>query len=547
MDTPSENSNAENFNKLDLSALQGFQFGTQWSSAGAPGAKDASGRAKEDRGDGTSNPRRDRRPARRPQGGDGPQQASGFNDAGQRRDPRDHRDNRERGPRGEGGMRRGPGPGGRFERNEGERQPPVQFGYLSPHFEVTFYPDDVGFAALIKAMKSSGRTYELFQIANLLLEKNDRFVAVIKRTRAESAEGAAPVEGSAGQERSAPLFVAVPDSIVFETEDAAVRHVLSKHLAAFFDTEEVEVDAPKGNFVFVHKCPFSGELIGPPNYHRYNQLLQQIHGEKAADMPLEVYRNRLETVREPEAVAAWAEKMRKSVRYVGKQEIEGVRPQFSSREEASIFLTTRMRDKVVREAGQARVPGKAFDSLIPGEIRRAIEGALQRQRRFPLDTANALRGRLRREGLFLFKLPGKTITFVSAIKPRARRVGQVFSASIDPILTIIDNKPFIKLAEFEIRILGLDTPPAPAEAGGPPEFTAEQKEQLVKALRDLRWLVHEGYVVEFADGRLYALPAASSEAKAQLAVEEVGGGRRGEDPAISEELPPEASPSEEAP
>ncbi|MEJ1971544.1 MAG: hypothetical protein WDM96_03240 [Lacunisphaera sp.] len=59
--------------------------------------------------------------------------------------------------------------------------------------------------------------------------------------------------------------------------------------------------------------------------------------------------------------------------------------------------------RVVRTVETVRFHGKNIEKLPPGEIRRALEGHVERQRRFPLDTANALRGRLRREGFTIFK------------------------------------------------------------------------------------------------------------------------------------------------
>jgi len=46
----------------------------------------------------------------------------------------------------------------------------------------------------------------------------------------------------------------------------------------------------------------------------------------------------------------------------------------------------------VKTMDSVRFSGKLVEALPQGEIRRAIEGQIERQRRFPLDTANALRG-----------------------------------------------------------------------------------------------------------------------------------------------------------
>jgi hypothetical protein len=71
---------------------------------------------------------------------------------------------------------------------------------------------------------------------------------------------------------------------------------------------------------------------------------------------------------------------------------------------------------VVRLVDGARLQGKVAETLPPGEVRRASEGTLERQRRFPLDTANALRGRLRREGFSIYKKGSKGASYVCAVR-----------------------------------------------------------------------------------------------------------------------------------
>ena len=68
----------------------------------------------------------------------------------------------------------------------------------------------------------------------------------------------------------------------------------------------------------INKCGVTGELLGPPNYHRYNQMVQQHYAAKVTRMPFEAFRSRIETVRDPEVVNQWLEKMKKVTRYTSK-------------------------------------------------------------------------------------------------------------------------------------------------------------------------------------------------------------------------------------
>ncbi len=603
-ETPSPKTPDQGLNKLDLSQLQGFSFGTSWSQdKGSPGG--ARQERREDRprregGGDAPGPRRDRREFRRPAGGGEGEAPRGDAPPREGRGP-DRRDDRG-GPRGggagggerprfEGGRRDERGPrreggyqgGGRGDFRGPPREPVGP--YVSPFFTVTFYPEDASFKVLADAIRKSCRTFELFYIAKSVVEKNDRFVAVVQRIPA--AGGGRSGGGEAGEAQAptpsvkpAPFFISVPDGLPFETEDAAISHVLEKHLGQFFETAEVEVDPPKGNFQVVNRCTITGTLLAPPNYHRYNQILAQHHAANIR-MPLEAYKAKIETVRDPEVVAQWLEKMKKATRYTwkaapakggAKAEAEApapapaegetaaadsseapasevaaaapdaaapAGPSFDSLEEARQHLLTTARERVVRSVEQLRFPGRLLESLpAASEIRRAVEGALAAQRRFPLDTANALRGRLRREHFTIFKKGSKGISYVCAVKRRFRVPGQSFSESLSALIAFIETNPMVKESELPQRLLQLAPRPAPAEGQTPEPVSAEDQEKLNRLKGDLRYLVKEGYVTEFVDGSLFCPPPMVEARKREIEASEV-------DPENFPEAPQPAAPAAE--
>lgn len=596
-DTPAKENPPKDFNKLDLSQLQGFSFGTSWAQdkTGASDRRDQGDRPPRDNRDGGDrrDAPRDRRAFRKPAGPmtgaepARPSEGAGApsdrrNYAGDRRQPGDRREGSNYSP---DSRRDGPGGGGRY----GGRNEPIERGpYESPYFSATFYPEDTSFNALAKTIRSSCRTIELFEIARTVIDKLDRFVVVL--TRRPAAADAKP----------APISIAVPDGLPFETDDAAIAHVLSQHLDKFFDKSDVEIEPPKGNFLVINKCTITGELLGPPNYHRYNQLVQQHFAAKIRGMSLEAYRNRIETVRDPEVVAKWLEKMKKTTRYTWKVQAKAAKPasgaaapapatenapaapaaeaaapapeasapvepaadkpadavpataetvpaaapetpaapaaqSFDNFEDARTFLLTQARDKVVRQSDSARFHGKIAESLPDGEIRRAVEGALERQRRFPLDTANALRGRLRREHFTIFKKGSKGVSYVCAVKRKFRVPGQTFSDSIGALISYIEANPMIRASELATKFLGIKLPAKPAADAAPasaestatapaaasePVLTIEERTKLSRMQGDLRWLVTEGYVTEFIDGRVFASPPIAESRKKDAEAEE---------------------------
>ncbi|HVU15320.1 MAG TPA: hypothetical protein VHD32_00230 [Candidatus Didemnitutus sp.] len=613
---PATDGNEQGLNKIDLTQLQDFTFGTQWTEIKqAPSSRrdrdSDRGERRDDRGP-AGEPRRDRRSFRKP----APGPAAPGSPEGGTQEPR--APYRERGPGQEqrpfregfrGGPRRdfrgGDGPrGGGDWRERGEGQSFERGPYISPYFTITCYPEDVGFAAMVKAIRASCRTFQLFEITKAVLEKNERFVVVIQR----KVEGAPARDGNAeakpAETRSAkpsPIFMSVPDHLPFENEEAAIAHVLKNHLGQFFDVADVEIDPPKGNFPIINKCGATGELLGPPNYHKYQQILQQHHATRLGRMPFEKFRDSITSVREPEVVQQWLDKMKKATRYTWKTQAakpaseshppiatetpaapaaeqpaapvaeqpptEPAAPapapaaepapapaalSFDSLEEARAHLLSQAREKVVRAVESVRFHGKLVEKLPPGEVRRAIDGHVERQRRFPLDTANALRGRLRREGFTIFKKGSRGVSYVCAVKRRFRVPGQVFSESITSLIDFLEKNPMMPVKDLPLKFLAIDVASAlaahPAPEGTPASqapFAAlppEQSERLRKMNNDLRWLVMEGYVTEFSDSKLFAPPAVAPQVarKAEESGEE-------HDPVDFPEAPPAAATEAPAP
>ncbi|MEI6862023.1 MAG: hypothetical protein WCL04_07200 [Verrucomicrobiota bacterium] len=570
---PTENPPAD-FNKIDLTQLQSFSFGTQWAQDKAVpgGTRPPREGRREDRpfrpreGGGMGEPRRDRREFRRPAGaGEGAAAPGGpaaapRHDGGSRPPRGEEPRGNFRGPRREDDDRRGGGFREDGPRRFGNRGPMLERGpYLSPFFNVTFYPEDTSFATLVKTIRTSLRTFELFEVARAVVGKSDRCIALIERAPAGGPEAPA---SDAPPAKPAPLAISVQDALPFENEEAAIAHVMATHLATFFDTTEIEVEPPKGNFQVVNKCGITGELLAPPNYHRYGPIMRQHHATRLR-MPFEAFAAKIETVRDPEAVNQWLEKMKKTVRYTWKLAGESeTPPSFATLEEARQHLLASAREKVVRLADNWRVPGKNLALLPAGEIRRAAEGALERQRHFPLDTANALRGRLRREGLSIFKKGSKGITYVCAVRRKLRTSDQVFAENLGALIAFIEAHPMVRRSVLPEKFLGFklpvaaqpaaetpkpqttspaavvaegtapadgDTPAAAATATTVPPaapetasgsatpfaatLTPEKRERLTKLHSDLRWLLSEGYVMEFMDGRLFIPPPVAAARK----------------------------------
>jgi hypothetical protein len=505
---------------LDLNTLSGLDFGPSW--AGEK-AKRPSFKQYETRGD---------------SGGKGRRSGGGSS--------RDRR-SQSTGAR-PGGTRSSGGEGRRREGRRDDRRAggrPDARAMFEPTVKVDIYPQDEAFDALVKRLRSTVRTYQLFEIAHLLLEKPERYVVVVEN------------KAKAG-EKPAPLYFSVPGHLPFETEEAAINHVLSKHLDLFFDIEAIEVDPPKGNFQMVNRCGITGELLGPPNYHRYQEFLQRHHATKLSGMPLDRFMAKIETVKEQESIDAWVESMKQGARYTLKGRQEGEPESFESLEAVRFFLLQHRKDQIVSSGDTIRFAGRDIERLPKGNIRRSVETYIEQQLHFPLDSANNIRGRLRRHKFAVYKKGSKGVSYVCAVKRKFRDSQTVFTPSIQGLIEFIEKHPNTPASKLPKLYIDIDTekqqpaklemteaevaaaaaaqaekasevasdanaaaPEAPVadaaastEATPKVELTADEQTRLSQLMLDLRWLIVEGYVTEYGDGRLFAAPP-MPEAKAK--------------------------------
>ena len=507
---------------LDLSQLQSLNIGPAWATSNSPRPPSTAAHAHRPERSGLDH-ERNRHPDRRPQ-----RHRDDDAQAPLRPFPRPHAPARASAPH----------PAAHFP----QRQPRPR-----PVAEITFAPEEKPFAVLAKAIKASMRTYELFEIAHLILEKNDRFTVTCRPHDAE-------------RNPDAHLYQSLPDQLPFLSENDAIAHVLQRHLDTFFDCQTITVEPPKGNHTLLSRCGITGTPLAPPNYHGYQQILREHHATHLPHLSYERFTSRIETTRDPEQINAWLQRMTQVTRYTPKHPKEDAPGHFDSLESARHYLLTHHKDQIVRPSTSVRFPGRQIENLPNGPLRTTIENELQHQRTFPLDTATALRPRLRRQGFAIYKRGTKGHTYVTAI-PRQYRTPQTnFADSIQRALDYIEKHPNIKITDLPEKFLGLGIPPAPppspvaettapASAETPPsenqsaDATNENKNEdtthpdtttasaapetqpapqppppttapandlknplVLELMQTLRWLVSEGYVTEYSDGRLYAHP-----------------------------------------
>lgn len=465
--------------------------------------------------------RSDRRPDRR---GPRPPRREGF---GPRRD-----DGRPRGERrpGQGGGeagrerfgdRRGPRPEQRDDRRE-RREPPAPL----PEVNVSLVPDAKGVESLARQIRMTGRAYPLFDIAQMILQKPERHAVTFSVKK--DAEGK-PIQ---------PLFLCALDDSLWLSEDEAVAHVLRKHFETFYQTEKTPTDPPKGKYTFVAQCGMSGIILGPPNHHDYQNQLRKLHAERFSRMPFEVFKSRVRIVREEEVVKKWVEDQSFRTEYITLNMPEAQR--LDSMEAVEKHFRETHKENIIKQVESHTISGVAARSLRAQELARATRSVTEDQRRFPLQIATVLSQQFAGHGLQFFKV-NKTVTHVCIARPHYLDLAAApVSEGVKKIVEFINAHP---RCTRKVLVEALAPTPAPSATPAPATGTeaaaatpavdeSQPTPEQTTVITDLHWLIHQGHVIEFANGVLETAkkpapkpprpepkPAAATQAAATPAVE----------------------------
>jgi hypothetical protein len=410
-------------------------------------------------------------------------------------------------PGGPGGDR-GPRPGGpglawdpasspqrREGGDRGRRRPDFRPEPLIP-IDVILSPEQGGVVSLARQIKLSGRAYPLFEVAGLVVQKPERYTVVLKviKHRDEATKQEVVVQ---------PMFVCSLDETVWLSEDSAANHVLKDHFDTFYQTEKQPCDPPKGVWTLVAQCGFSNELLGPPNFHGYQDKLRKLHADRFSRMPFDMFKSRVRIVKDEAVVKQWIESVSSRFAYTTLNVAEP--KTLHSLDEVEAHFNEVHRAGLIKQV-DSFTPKP--DAKLPGAIQTLIRVTVDKEKRFPIRLATALSNSFASQGLQFFKRD-KTIVHVAVARPHYLDIEtSVVSETVRKIIHHINATPGTNRKRLLETISPSVAPEAPAasadgtvaEAITPAAAPLTSEQQSV--LNDLHWLIHQGHVIEFASGLL---------------------------------------------
>src|SRR5947209_11609135 len=354
------------------------------------------------------------------------------------------------------------------DRPSGDKHAPIT--RTPVQFAIRFLPYSPAFENVVALIKSGSVAYSLFALARLFLEKPVGYEVCIT-AKAES-----------------PLYQLGDNGTVSLDREFLERNAFRFAHGDFYQLEISETDPIKGNFSNVARCRLSGTLLGPTNHHNYQPQLRSLYEQRfSRRMSFADYQRQIEIVSDAALIERWKQEARKVISYTTLHEDTPLT--FSSAIEAERHFRSNCLPGLIRSLEEVTIGG-AFSRRLPdGILNRAIEEAWARETRSPSNMMQELAGRFRENGLHIFR-HRRGMLFVSPMRIRAFVHEQTgISASVNAILQALEGMPGINRKQLSENLIGA--------------IVIEDAEPRRLALAsDLRWLISEGYVIEFNDGSL---------------------------------------------
>src|SRR5213080_70327 len=335
---------------------------------------------------------------------------------------------------------------------------------------IRFLPYSPAFESVVAQIKSGSVAYSLYALARLFLEKPERY-EVRLTAKAES-----------------PLYRLGDNGTLSLNRELLERNAFRLAQSDFFRMDIIEAEPIKGNFSNVARCRLSGTLLGPTNHHNYQSQLRGLYEQRfSRRMSFADYQRQIEIVNDAKLIESWKEEARKMVTYTTSHEEAPLT--FSSATEAERHFRAHYLTGLIKGQEEATIGGVLSRHSPDRVLNRAVEDAWVRETRSPSGMMQELAGRFRHNGLHVFR-HRRGMLFVSPIRTRAFVHEQAgVSRSVNAILEALAGAEVINRKQLFEKLIGNVA-------------TEDVEPRKLALVSDLRWLISEGYVIEFNDGSL---------------------------------------------
>ena len=375
-----------------------------------------------------------------------------------------------------------------FSRNKNVRERPER---VAPPkgIKAEILPCKASLKQIADQIKKTARSYSVFEIAKLILSQRERY----------------EISFTLEEPKESELYFCSSNNSLWLSKKEAMSCLLGEEtLLKYYDKESVEVEPPKGNYQSIGICGISGTTIGPPNHHSYQKEIINLHKSKFSNIDFESYKNKIKIENSEELVDEW----KKSQSFQDQYSIKGEIPNddkiiLKNREDAESHFLKNYSEKLIDSGESFIVPGNIEGKMLSQGLLSLIKNASIHAKKHPASLVNPICTILGNEGLKFFKR-GKKI-FACVTRPKPLSDDDTLSDPIKAIVTFIREKKRVTSKELldELAPSGENSDNSIENNSSTDESNdAELGENQLKVLQDLNWLLREGAVIAFGDGKI---------------------------------------------
>ena len=337
-------------------------------------------------------------------------------------------------------------------------------------------------------IKKTARSYSVFEIAKLILSQRERYEISFK---CES-------------EKENNLFFGTSNNSLWLSKNEALNSLLDENtLLNYYSKESVGIEAPKGNYHSIGICGISGTLIGPPNHHSYQKEIISLHKNKFPNIELETFKNKIKIESSEELVEKWKKDQSVQDQYSIKNKTDDEEIVLKGREEAENHFLNNYAEELVETGIKFTVPGNIEGKMLSSGLLALVKNTSIHAKKHPASLVNPICTILGNEGLKFFKRGKKIFACISRPKPLSD--DDTLSEPIKAIVTFIRDRKRVTSKELldELAPSSENTDSKTDQDSSKSDSEIEElNENQLKVLQDLNWLLREGAVIAFGDGKI---------------------------------------------
>jgi len=267
---------------------------------------------------------------------------------------------------------------------------------------------------------------------------------------------------------------------IYESLELAINRIIKEKNNKIISSRLRHGDKPNGNFSSVSICPTTKHILPPKSYHDFEKIVKDHLFSHAIETEYQIFVNNLETTSEKTKVEQWTDMPIHFIEYT-LTDLNGKINTYNSIDPIIAELRKQNKNSSIRKSSTISLKGTELNR-VSTSIQNIIKYTLEKTNHWKKDIFTQSIIFLKKNGMHIFKHPINKNFHVAVFKPKNIDDNSISKNSLK-IIQVIKKHQMIKKVEL---------------------FKISKELNLEKTviLRELKWLLHEGYIREFSNGEI---------------------------------------------